>query len=100
MRRGCTTSHHNEGGPEWNGVTRDLHRPQILRHSCQLARSLDSEGVIHVDFLPHGITVHSITVTCFVMMCTKHFGRKDPGKLPKIILLHDNACPRAVNLTK
>jgi hypothetical protein len=34
----------------------------------------DSEGVICVYFLPHGVTV-----TCFTMMYTKQLGR--PGKL-------------------
>jgi hypothetical protein len=46
---------------------------------------------IHVDFLPNGVTMNA-----------QYHGnllqKKRPGKLSKIILLHDNACSYTKNL--
>jgi hypothetical protein len=38
--------------------------------------------VVHVDFLPCGVTINAqyITLTCFAMIFTKWFGREDLGK--------------------
>jgi hypothetical protein len=40
----------------------------------------DAEGEIHADFLPHSIRVNAqYTLTCFAMICSKWFGKKDTG---------------------
>jgi hypothetical protein len=54
---------------------------KILRHSYQLARSWHVCFAIHVDFLPHCVTLmHSIRVNCFAVLCIKRFRRKNLGK--------------------
>jgi hypothetical protein len=62
----------------------------------------DSEGVIHVDFLPHGVTVNAQYYTN--LLCSdvhQVIWKRRPGKLLKIIiLLHDSACPHMANLMK
>jgi hypothetical protein len=42
----------------------------------------DSEEVIHVDFSVFHVIqqlMHSVTVTCFTVMCTKQFRKNDLG---------------------
>jgi hypothetical protein len=53
--------------------------PKNLRHSCQLTRSWQVSFWIRIDFVARGVTTRSITVTCFVAMFTKRFGREDLG---------------------
>jgi hypothetical protein len=52
----------------------------------------DSEGVIHVDFLPHGVTVNA-QYCCNLLHNDVHqaIQKKRPGKLSEIILLNDGA---------
>jgi hypothetical protein len=70
---------------------------QKIQHGSQLKRSWqvfwDSEGVIHLAYLPH-----DVTVTCFAMMFAKLFKRKHlRNRLENY--LHD-ASPRIENLMK
>jgi hypothetical protein len=62
----------------------------------------DSEGVIHVDFLSHGVTINAQYYSN--LLCNdvcQVIQKKKPGKLSKkIILLHDNARPHMANLTR
>jgi hypothetical protein len=62
----------------------------------------DSEEVIHVVFLPHGVTIN--TQYYSNLLCSdvhQAIQKKRPGKLlKKIILLHDNAHPHMANLMK
>jgi hypothetical protein len=63
---------------------------------------LDSEGVIHPDFLPHGVTISAQYYNNLLhndVHCA--IRKKIPGKpSKKIILLHDNACPETENSAK
>jgi hypothetical protein len=57
-------------------ASQEISTMQEIQDSYQLALSWqlcwNSEGVIHVDFLPRGITVTmQITVTRFEIICTK-----------------------------
>jgi histone-lysine N-methyltransferase SETMAR len=62
----------------------------------------DSEGVIYVDFLPHGVTFNAQYYSKLLHNDVHQtIQKKRPGKLSKkIILLHDNACPRTADLMK
>jgi hypothetical protein len=77
MRRQCTAPLHSESYPEWIVVTRisTAHKFQDIAVGWR-GREIH-KGVIHVYFLTRGVTMHSITVTCFVMLCTKLFGRRE-----------------------
>jgi hypothetical protein len=62
----------------------------------------DSEGVIHVDFLPHDVTIN-IQYYINLLRNDVHqvISDKRPGKLSqKTILLHENAYPCMANLAK
>jgi hypothetical protein len=61
-----------------------------------------TEGVIHVDFLPHGVTVNAQYYRNLLQNNVHQtILKKIHGQLlKKIILLHDNACPHMANLTK
>jgi hypothetical protein len=75
-------------------------------HSCQLASSWqvfwDSEGRIHIYFLPHGVTIYAQYYSnLFRNDVHQAIQKKRPQKLSKIIiLLHDNAHPHTANLMK
>lgn len=62
----------------------------------------DSERVIHVDFLPNGVTVNAQYYNS--MLCNnvhQALWRKISGEVPKeIIRLQDNACPHTENLSQ
>jgi histone-lysine N-methyltransferase SETMAR len=62
----------------------------------------NSERVIHVDFLPHGVTVNAQYQNS--MRCSnvhQAIWQKISGKLSKkIIRLHENACLHTANLTQ
>jgi histone-lysine N-methyltransferase SETMAR len=62
----------------------------------------DSERVIHVHFLPRGVTVNAQYYNS--MLCSnvhQAIWKKTSGKLSKnIIRLHDNPCPHTGNLTQ
>jgi hypothetical protein len=73
MRHGCSTSLQNESSPAWNAITRISFTKKFMTQPSigKIMASVlwDSEGMIHVDFLTHGVTMHSITVISFAMMC-------------------------------
>jgi hypothetical protein len=55
----------------------------------------DSEGVIHVDFLPHGATINAQCYSNLLWNDVHQVFQKKPGKLSKKInLLDDSACPQ------
>jgi hypothetical protein len=60
----------------------------------------DSEGVIHVDFLPPHATVNAQYYSNLLLNDVHAaISKKRPGKLSKgIILLHNNAHPHTANL--
>jgi histone-lysine N-methyltransferase SETMAR len=61
----------------------------------------DSERVIHVDFLSHGVTVNAQYYNS--LLCNnmhQEIWKEISGNLPKIIPLHVNACPHTANLTQ
>jgi histone-lysine N-methyltransferase SETMAR len=60
----------------------------------------DSEEVIHVYFLPHGIAINAQYYSNLLHNDVhQELWKKRPGKLSKIIiLLHDNAHPHTENL--
>jgi hypothetical protein len=61
----------------------------------------DSEGVIHVDFLPRGVTINA-QYYIYLLHNDVHqvIQKKRPGKLSKIILLHDKTRPHMANLMR
>jgi transposase len=63
---------------------------------------LDSEGVIHADFLPHGITISAQYYNNLLHNDVHYAIRKKIPEKPskKTILLHENACPQTANLAK
>jgi histone-lysine N-methyltransferase SETMAR len=62
----------------------------------------DSEGVIHVDFLPHGVTINTQHYRNFLRSDVRQaIQKKRSGKPSKItILLHDSAPPHTADLMK
>jgi hypothetical protein len=106
MRCGYTTSPQSQTNPAWNGVRRDLHHPESSRHSCQLERSWkvfwDSEGMIHVNFLLHSVTVTAQYYSnLFHSNVYQAIPKKRLRKLSmRIILLHDNARRNMADLMK
>jgi hypothetical protein len=61
----------------------------------------DSEGVIHVDFLPHGVIINGQYYSNLLLSDVQQAIQKErPRKLSKIILLHDSAHPQKANLMK
>jgi histone-lysine N-methyltransferase SETMAR len=62
----------------------------------------DSEGVIHVDFLQHDVTINAQYYSTLLRNDVHQaVQKKSHGKLSKIIiLLHDNARPHMPNLMK
>jgi hypothetical protein len=61
----------------------------------------DSEGVIHVDFLPHGVIINGQYYSNLLPNDVHQAIQKErPGKLSEIILLHDSAHPEKANLMK
>lgn len=59
----------------------------------------DSEGVTHVDFLPHDVTINA---QCYINLLFNDVCevvcKSRPWKLSKIIILHGNAHPHKVDL--
>jgi hypothetical protein len=54
----------------------------------------NSKGGIHVDFLPHGVTINAQYYSNVLHSDVHHvIQKKWPGKLSKIILSHDNTGP-------
>jgi hypothetical protein len=52
----------------------------------------DSQGVIHVDFILHAVTINA---QCYSKLLQQVIWKKRPEKLlRKIILLHDSTCPQ------
>jgi hypothetical protein len=103
----CTSSHLSESNPAWNGITRDLHHPKKLKTGLPPGKIMASvflypEGVIHVDFLPHGVTINVQYYSNLIHNEVHQvIQEKRPGKLSKnIIILHDNTRPCTANLTK
>jgi hypothetical protein len=64
--------------------------------------SWDSEGVIHVDFLPHDVTINAQYCSNLLRNDVHQaITKKRPGLLSKkIMLLYDNPRPHTANLTK
>jgi histone-lysine N-methyltransferase SETMAR len=61
----------------------------------------NSEGVIHIDFLPHGVTINAQYYSNF--HCNdvhQAIQKKRHGKLSTITPLHDDPCPHMAHLTK
>jgi hypothetical protein len=88
---------HHKGSPAPKQFKTQLSAGKIM-----VSVSWDSEGVIHVDFLPHGVTINGHYYSN--LLCNdvhQVIQKKTPGKLSeKIILLHDNTHPHTTDLTK
>jgi hypothetical protein len=87
------------------GTLSFLHHPKISRQlsagKIMASEFLDSEGVIHIDFLPHSVTINTQCYNLLRSDVHQAIRKKRRGKLSKkIIALHDNARPRTVDLTK
>jgi hypothetical protein len=91
-RRGCTASLKTQSNSAWNSVTKYLHHQTIwdTAVSWQDHESVfwDFERVIHVDFLPHDVTIHAQYYSNF--LCNdvhQAIPKKIPAKLSKNMIL-------------
>jgi histone-lysine N-methyltransferase SETMAR len=81
---------------EWHHI-----KPQLSAGKIMASVFWDLEGVIHIEFLLHGVTInehHYSNLLCNDVH--QVIWEKRPGKLSKIILLHDSTHPHTENLTK
>jgi hypothetical protein len=72
--------------------TIQIFKTQLSAGNIMASVFWDSEGVIHVGFIPHDVIIN---VQCYSNWLHQVIWKKRPGKLlKKISVLHDSACPQ------